>query len=208
MAKSSIGFSTPGRGEEAVLEVKINLSFPHAYDVEVLSEIPSGGGTGGCLYFPRMGRSSGHGGIILRVTPHAREFAPWVGVFSSGDSSRSDRFSGVFSCPSENTLCVVAGGRGYFCTAAAPLQYQEVPVIPVTDLRAIPAQSLLVFSSFTSVMGWGGNGMVWKSSRLSLDGLEITGVDDDYVSGRARLPVGFEGVDFKLSLKTGERVGL
>lgn len=178
----------------------VSLDFPHRYEVELLPELPSSANN--IYYFPGATQDGGHDGVLVGVREDGN--APWVGVFGYG-FARGKQVTGIFACPNESELCVIARGRGYIGNAASPASFEELLIMPITDIRVVPEKHLLIFADFTTVFAWGITGLVWKSERLSSDGLDILSHDGHYISGTAWDASLSEPVTFKLDLETGKR---
>jgi hypothetical protein len=179
----------------------INLTFPHDYEVEVLAELPSGQDGAKTFYFPGGKESGGHDGVMAKIIPGGND-KPWFGLFSFGER-KGKRINGIFSCPERNKLCVVAAGRGYIVSANSPGSTNEVPALPITDVRLVLENGLLLFADFTKIIALGRSGLAWKSHRLSWDGVQISGVDSNCVWGQGWDPTSSSFTEFKLDLQDG-----
>jgi hypothetical protein len=78
------------------------------------------------------------------------------------------------------------------------------PVIAVTP---VAERDLLIFSSFHSLLAWGRSGKAWQTSRLSWDGLHITGVRGETLFGLGWDMSTDRELEFEVNLKTGEHRG-
>jgi hypothetical protein len=188
-------------GNQRMLE--IDLALPHSYEVEEAGELP---GTGEfavpLIFFPPPKHRPEHDGLWLKVTP--ANGRAWIGVFAHGDSS-SSTFSRVISPPDPSRMCVVARGRAYVVQADEPEVWEQIPLIPVTDVRLIPEERLLVFSDFIRLAAYDGNGLVWQSPRVCWDGLKIVKVTRDTIEGTGYDPTNSITHEsrFVVDLKTG-----
>jgi hypothetical protein len=77
----------------------------------------------------------------------------------------------------------VAGGYAYLIDTREPTRWEQVEYRPVTEVRALAEQDLLVFSSFHSLLAWGREGKAWQTGRLSWDGVRITAVRGETLLG-------------------------
>jgi hypothetical protein len=161
--------------------IEIDLSTPRSYEVEQLSELP---GTDKLavplIFFPPPKHRQEHDGLWLKVKPASGP--GWVGVFAFGMQS-SCTFSRVVSSPDPNRVCVIAKGSAYIVKADEPEVWEQIPIIPVMDVRLSFDGSLLVFSDFTTLAAYGTTGLAWRSPRLCWDGLKIVKVTRETIKG-------------------------
>src|SRR6476469_7399582 len=164
----------------------IDLTLPHSYEIEEVPELP---GTGKfdvpLLYFPRPKTSREHDGLWIKI--RAARGTPWIGVFAFGYSS-PPAFSRVVSTLDPNRVCVISNGAAYIVKADEAETWEEVPVIPVLDMRLLPEHQLLVFSDFNRLTAYGSNGFVWRSPRVCWDELKIIRVTHDTIEGTGHDP--------------------
>lgn len=181
------------------MPAKIELDFPHRYEVEILDaavndrpvRIPAS---------PEDVES-----ILVKVTP--ADAAPWVGSFARGFAT-DDLVSGVYAWPDGESLAVVSAGYGYVCKAADHgRNWVRLQPMPITDVRSMPEQSLILFADFTHIYAYGVERSAWKSERLSWDGVTITKVATHHVFGLAWDAMQDKEVDFVIDVRTGEHTG-
>ncbi len=186
-------------------KIQLGLEFSHQYEVEIVDE------WSGCpnqvrrIYFPRAAEGGGSsGGLLVEVTPRIGDV--WLGVFASGYRSPAS-LSKVFSCPNEKCVCVISSGTGYIVRVDKPGTWEEIKLHPIIDARSILDRSLIVFASFTELVANGTAGMVWRTARLSWDGLKIIDVTSEVIRGLAwDSPLNKE-VEFTVNLRTGQHEG-
>jgi hypothetical protein len=161
--------------------LEIDLAATRSYEVEELGELPGTGKFAAPLvFFPPPKNRQEHDGLWLKVK--AASGRAWIGVFAFGMRS-SSTFSRVVSSPDPNRVCVIAKGSAYIVKADQPEIWEQIPLIPVTDVRLIFDVSLLVFSDFTSLAAYGSSGLVWQSPRVCWDGLKIVKVTRETIEG-------------------------
>jgi hypothetical protein len=113
--------------------------------------------------------------------------------------------SGVWSCPNPLELCAVAGGYAYVINAWNPKQCTHVDMRPVVEVLTTP--TLLIFVGFHTICAWGADGLAWHTPRITWEGLRITGLTDDTLTGMAwDMPSDAE-VPFEIDLQSGEVTG-
>lgn len=180
--------------------LEIDLAFPHSYEVEELGELP---GTGKLadpiIFFPAPKHRPEHNGLWLKVT--AASGRTWIGVFAFSAST----FSRVVSSPDSSRICVVAKGSAYIVKVDEPEIWEQIPVIPVMDVRQLQEERLLIFSDFIRLAAYGSNGLVWRSPRVCWDGLKIVGVSRETIEGTGYDPTNAITHEsrFVFDLKTG-----
>lgn len=181
------------------MPTKIELAFPHEYEVEVLTEavnerpvrIPAS---------PEEVES-----VLVRVTPAG--LPPWVGSFARGFAT-DDLVSGVYAWPDGVSLAVVAAGYGYvFKAAEGGRNWVRLQPMPITDVRTMPEHKLIVFADFTHMFAFGAEKSAWKSERLSWDGVTITQVATNHIFGLAWDAMQDKEVEFVIDVRTGQHTG-
>ncbi len=179
----------------------IDLTFPHSYEVEELYDLP---GTGKfdvpLFYFPRPKTRPEHDGLWLRVGTESG--GSWIGVFAFGYPS-PPAFSRVISSPNRDRACIVSNGSAYVVKADEPDSWEQVPVMPVLDLRSIPEHQLLVFADLTRLAAYGTTGLVWRSPRVCWDELRILNVTHDTIEGVGYDPLNPGESRFAVDIRTG-----
>ncbi len=182
--------------------LKIDLSFPHSYEIQEIGEFPETGKfRDPVIYFPPLAESR-KGGLWLQVKPASGK--SWIGVFRFGYSS-PPAFSRVVSSPDPDRLCVLANGAAYVVKSNDPERCEQIPIIPVLDVRQLPEAGLLVFSDFTRLAAYRNNKLAWQSARVCWDDLKIAKITSEVIEG-----VGYDPTNsitherpFSVDLRTG-----
>jgi hypothetical protein len=115
--------------------------------------------------------------------------------------------TGVFACPNPRELCAVAGGYAYVIDTERPEQSTHLGMKPVAEVKVLPAQGLLLFVGFHTIMAWGAEGLAWESARLSWEGVRITGIDGGTLHGMGWDLLSDREIAFSLDLLTGQHQG-
>jgi hypothetical protein len=144
------------------------------------------------------------GALELMVRPARGE--PFLATCALGFASAAVP-TGVWSCPDPAIVCALAGGYGYMIDSRAPEQWQQVGYRPVTEVRAIPEAGLLVFASFHSVEGWGPAGRLWKTARLSWEGVRLGEASATDLHGWGWDMRSDTEMEFVVELATGKHTG-
>ncbi len=115
--------------------------------------------------------------------------------------------TGVWACPRAEEVCAVAGGYAYVVDTTAPERVVQVPLRPVTAVRVLEAEGLLVFAGFMSLVAWGADGLRWETGRLSWEGLTLGAVVDGRLTGTGWEMVSDRELPFAVDLGTGRHEG-
>jgi hypothetical protein len=146
------------------------MRFPHSYEVEEYWETSGRAEVLGEYYFPHPLEKRRMDGLSLRVSPNGAK--PWIGKFSFGGHP-NDWATTVLSCPNANQICVVCSGAGHIVNAREPWISEKLGAFPVVTVKEMPERELIVFSDYTQVVGYGKEGPLWTSGKISWDGIEI-----------------------------------
>lgn len=174
-----------------------NTTFPKAYSIEWPTELPNCGSPH--FFYPGASSVGGHDGFLVKIRPENGQ--AWLGTFAFGDGG----FSGIFSTPDPQRICVVSRGAGYFVNVTQPSKWEGVRASPIMDVRSVLAHEIVVFSDWTDLIAYGATGMKWQTDRLAWDSLKITDVSDTHITGTF-FNLG-ETKDFVVDLQTGEHEG-
>lgn len=174
------------------------------YKADSQPDLPSGSEGETLLYFPDQTSARSRGAAVVRVVH--REGADWIGVFQSGYKSPKS-FSGLVAMPDPDCLCVIADGAGYLVNTLRPRDWAEVESFPITDVVAAADKNLVVFIDLTTAVAYSGLQKLWKTERLSWDGIEIKEVRGATLVGLALDATRREMVKFEVDLDTGRHRG-
>ncbi len=115
--------------------------------------------------------------------------------------------TGVWACPRADEMCAVAGGYAYVVDTTAPERVTQIPLRPVTAVRVLEAEGLLVFAGFMSLVAWGAEGLRWETGRLSWEGVTLGAVVDGKLTGTGWEMVSDKELPFAVDLRTGKHEG-
>jgi len=180
---------------------RVDLTFPHQYEIELEVDL-STEKIKRCYYYPEAVKEGRRDGFIVSVNP--LKSSSWIGIFAPGYPKA---LTGVFSCPDEQSVCVVASGQAYFVQVYNPQIWEQVQAFPIWDIRVILEKQLLVLADFTVLTAYGPHGIVWVTDRLSWDGIKITDVTSDWIRGLAWDSPQEKNVEFIVDLRTGDHKG-
>jgi hypothetical protein len=144
------------------------------------------------------------GALFLTVTPGSG--GSFLATCVRGFKSESMP-TGVFPCPNPHELCAVAGGYAYVVDTTAPEQCTQIALKPAVSILESTTQSLLLFVGFHTIVAWGRDGFVWETAKLSWEGVRITELSDDVLTGFGWDLMTDREMEFRIDLRTGKHTG-
>jgi hypothetical protein len=181
-------------------DIAVELALPADYGLRLLDELPGSGGAD--HVFSRDGRTI-DGGVLIEVFGAG---AGWTGLVANAPESVSAAHSGVYSTPSPVVLCVVARGEAYFIDVNAPDGWWALEDAPVVVVRCAVAENLLVLATPWRVIAVSDSGVVWRTSRVAIDGISLGEPAGGELVGVAD-PDDDEARDFAVELRSGYHRG-
>jgi hypothetical protein len=187
----------------------IDLSFPHSWQAEVLTARPLILPPRHFVY-PQAAEEVERGALEVLIRPEARPDAqpdgsdaqPFLATCALGFRDPAAP-SGLWSTPKPEELCAVAGGYAYLIDTTAPEQFTMIPYRPVLEIRPLARESLLLFVGHHSILAWGRDGQTWESTKLSDEGVTITGTDGGILRGTGWEMIRDHEKPFAIDLQTG-----
>lgn len=152
--------------------------------------------------FSATGQGLHQEGMVVRFSPST---VSWVGNFQRGAS----QFNDVFEHPDGKHLVVVAGGQAYVVDAESQRLVAHFGCYIQGIIRA-PMLGLVLLEDGTFFEALGPSGRVWRSRRISWDGMRNVSLEGNMVHGEAYAPWGpIEGswYPFDLDARTGAVTG-
>jgi len=128
----------------------------------------------------------------------------WVANFRPGWTN----YYNIFDYPELKTVVVFAGGQGYIMSPD-----KEIPNyifgLTITDVLQMSNGSLVCSDGIGITLLDKSNGQIWRSERISWDGIIDLEINNDILSGKAYDPTNSnqEWSDFSLNLLTKEITG-
>lgn len=180
----------------------VHLSFPHRWRAEILGSRPPILPPRHNVY-PREAEEVERGALEVLVRPEGAEVFLATCALGFRDPAVP---SGLWSCPKAEEICAVSGGYAYLIDTTAPERFTMIAYRPVMDVRAAPAEGLLLFVGHRGILGWGANGLAWKSEKLSDEGVTVTSLEGGVVRGLGWEMISDKERLFALDLKTGLRI--
>ena len=109
--------------------------------------------------------------------------------------------------PDTTQVCVVSKGDGYIVLASDPRRWQPVCVSPVVDIRSIPEAGLVIFADFTALAAYGGEGLRWRTKRLTWSNMKLIEVRDEEDRRGIRRSGSDQPKTFEVDVATGTHIG-
>jgi hypothetical protein len=179
----------------------IDLSFPHAWQAEILSARPLILPPRHFVY-PREVEEVERGALEVMVRPASDGAQPFLATCALGFRDPAVP-GGLWSCPQPEELCAVSGGYAYMVNTLEPQRFSMIPYRPVLQVLAAREAGLLLFVGHRGILAWGHEGHAWESGKLSDEGVMITGVDGVTLRGLGWNMFTDKEAPFALDLATG-----
>lgn len=179
----------------------VTLAFPHSWEAEVLAKRPLIKPLRCCTY-PREAEEVERGALEVMVQPGGKA-VKFLATFALGFADPAVP-TGLWSCPSPDELCAIAGGYAYIVNTLDPAKFTHLALRPVFEVGSLPDHNLLVFVGHQALAAWGPNGEAWTTRRLSSEGVRLTEICGDELHGFGWDLLTDREVPFIIDLSTGE----
>ena len=120
----------------------------------------------------------------------------WAGCFRGGFFS----FNRLLVMASIDDALVVAGGQGYWVSLQERVVRFQHRFIAAA--ASVPRKGLVAVADFVCVALLAATGLVWRTRRVSLDGITFKEVSDRLIVGEAEVPGGV--ASFEVDIASGE----
>ena len=179
-------------------KIRLEMNLPHHYQVHVLE-------TASPTEVVRIPNSPEPvESLYVKIEPkHAHH---WIGAFARGFESE-ELVSGIFAWPDPDSLAVVSAGYGYAGRAADPKSWVRLQPMPITDVHVMVEHKLIIFVDFTHIFAYSADKTVWKSDRISWDGITINKVETNHLFGVAWDAMQEKDVEFAIDVRDGKHTG-
>lgn len=155
-----------------------------------------------CGPMPEQFSATGQGmhreGLVVEFTPP--EAPPWLGNFQRGTTS----LDVVIASRQNTTVIVIAGGQAY---VVDPVSRSCVRVFGGELEHAFEFADRTVFSNGLWLEAIAGERLLWRTPRLSWDGMKEVRVDGSRIVGRAYDPTTDAWAPFSVEIANGDAVG-
>jgi hypothetical protein len=161
---------------------------------EILSGLPTSGD------WPEQFSATGMGthreGTVVKFYPDTQP--AWVGNFQRGMTG----LSAAIEHPNGTHAIVVANGQGYVVDVANRQMIECFGGI-IDSMFRVPNQNVIIFGDCTNFLAYGPNGILWRSGRVSWDGIRSVTVKDRELVGEAWTPMGETWKPFAVDVTSG-----
>lgn len=182
-------------------------TFPHSWTAEILTSPPLIAPARQYIYPHQIaGEEDTLARGALQLMIHPATGGSFLATCALGFTNASMP-TGLFPCPNPDELCAVAGGYAYIIDALHPERSTHIPLKPTVEILPIPSQNLLIFTGFHAIYAWGINGEAWQTSRLSWEGIRLSGVEGNILHGTGWNMLTDKDVPFTVDLHTGKHEG-
>lgn len=122
----------------------------------------------------------------------------WVGNFQRGMTG----FSDVIEHPSGTHAIVVAKGQGYVVDLANRQMIECFGGI-IDSMFRVPAENVIIFGDGTNFLAYSSTGILWRSRRVSWDGVRSVTIKGNELVGEAWTPMGESWKPFAIDVISG-----
>ena len=171
------------------------------FTIEVLPGLP-GDGDLPIYQFARPQQPTHSEGFVIRVS---RERKGWIGNFQY--LRYRNGCNGVVALSTRAIAYVFSGDLGYRVPLDAPNSFETLQAIPIRGFHYLREQDWVVVWGFTKLAAYSPDGFEWETKRISWDGLQITEVRSDRLTGLAWNAVNGVEVEFSIDLRSGHHTG-
>lgn len=206
----------------ALPQIRLDFSFPHQWQAEVLAARPAILPARHFTY-PRQAEEIERGALEVFVrrdvgapasdpgnrenktsVPLRQDTQPFLATCALGFRDPAAP-TGLWSAPHPDWLCAVSGGYAYLIDTTAPERFTMLPYRPVLAIHPALADGLLLFVSHHRILAWGRDGQAWESEKLSDEGLTITSIEAGLVRGLGWEMRTDKETAFAVDLRSGQR---
>lgn len=182
-------------------------AFAHPWRVDVLSSPPLIAPARQFMFpqhVPGEEDAMNRGALQLQVRPEGS--APFLATCALGFRDPGLP-TGVWSCPAPDDLLAIAGGYAYRIRTLQPEATELLEQRPVVSVLAVPEAALLLLAGFHDVLALGAGGVVWRTARLSWEGLTLARASDGLLHGTGWDMFTDKDVLFTVDLRDGSHQG-
>jgi hypothetical protein len=105
---------------------------------------------------------------------------PWFATFARGNiSPNSANFAGAH--PNGTHAIVVSKGEGYIVNVSDPIDWKEIPILPIMGVLADELAGVVILWDFVRMICLDKTGIRWKTPRISWDGIKGVSLDEGRV---------------------------
>jgi hypothetical protein len=185
-------------------QFRLDVTFARNYEFKLLESAPPIHPVERIHHYPVELEEGDRAGSYVRIEPRGRP--AWTAFFAQGFDSPL-AINAICGCPDPNSLCAIVGGYGYVVKAFDSGMWFRIEQRPVTHLRVLSQQQLILFAGFTSITALGVSGIEWTTERLSWEGISISEIKGNELQGLGWDAIANREVPFVVDLRTGRHSG-
>ena len=178
-----------------------SLTFPHAWQVEILPARPVILPARHFVY-PGKAEEVERGALEVLVRTDEPGATPFLATCALGFRDPAVP-TGIWSTPNPHEMCAVSGGYVYLIDTAAPERFTMLPYRPVLQVRPVADRGLLLFIGHRSILAWGADGEAWETVKLSDEGVSVTAIEGPVLRGLGWNMMTDKETPFALDLRGG-----
>lgn len=182
-------------------------AFERSWNAEVLSRAPAIAPARHFVFPQRVPGEEdalNRGALFLNVRPKAGGNFLATCALGFRDPSLP---SGLWACPAPDDLLAIAGGYAYRINTLEPDKTDLLEQRPVTQVLAAPTEGLLLLGGFHDVLALGAHGILWRTRRLSWEGITLDQVRGGKLEGKGWDMLSDRELPFTVDLETGAHEG-
>ena len=178
----------------------VDLGFAHHWQAEMLATRPLILPPRHFVY-PADAEEVERGALEVLVRPEAGTH-PFLATCALGFRDPAVP-TGLWSCPRPEEMCAVSGGYAYIIDTIAPECSTMILYRPVLAVHAVIETGLLLFVGHRNILAWGAKGEAWQTEKLSDEGVTITGIEGNVLSGLGWNLITDKEIEFSVDIRTG-----
>jgi hypothetical protein len=154
--------------------------------------------------WPEQFSATGHGthreGFVVEFNPGTS--SSWVGNFQRGLTD----YDAVVLHPNGQSVVIIASGQGYLID---PKDRRLVGLLgsQLQNATVIPEAKTIIINNGIWLEGHGESGVLWRSRRISWDGIWDLREDDGRLYGKCWDAANDTEASFSIDIRTGDLVG-
>jgi hypothetical protein len=177
----------------------LQANYTKQYRFEILPGLPATGEMHESFSATGTGKHSE--GIVVSFSPEGA--GSWIGNFQPGVGGATS----VFPHPDGTHVIVIAHGQGYVVNPSTKFLKSQFNGY-VQEFLQVEEERAVIFGDGTSLERLEHNGdLMWRTRRISWDGMRNVRIDNDTILGEAFTPMGDKWLPFSVNLYTGELQG-
>lgn len=184
------------------MSIRIDLTFPHSYQVTEIHLPSSNDAYQNVHYFPSPYTTAADDWQLAAEITTANNDV-WIGVFADGYNSPIS-FEGILSTPDPDRILVVVLGQPYLVPVHRPADVDHLQCFPVTQVFVEPSHGLIALADFTGVSCVGKHGLSWVNKEIASDDVRILGIENGIIRVQGFVAPRNADVEFEIDAQSGK----